>query len=304
MILFISIRDIFWRWIHIFSFLFFVVWPHRAARSEVARAWRATWFIQKYEYDPTISWCGVSVWAEYAIRESHRHPFRLRSSSKLNMGDGVIFACAVSHYRDEIPTDCLYSFFFHFIFLLQCALASLPFHFITFDAWAQYMPSFSARNYFLDPFILHRLCDCWLYGTGYTCGNAFMVQLFRVHSFRGACYIAHQATQPSSTYFNAHTRNIFAFFRLPLSFHTHTHTLTQSVTHAPGHDWCVRYVNSNTSVLLLLRGNLASAKSASAYTSLNFMRLSQQFTHTENMKNINKFPKTRSAAKWCERKEQ
>lgn len=112
MILFISIRDIFWRWIHIFSFLFFVVWPHRAARSEVARAWRATWFIQKYEYDPTISWCGVSVWAEYAIRESHRHPFRLRSSSKLNMGDGVIFACAVSHYRDEIPTDCLYSFFF------------------------------------------------------------------------------------------------------------------------------------------------------------------------------------------------
>lgn len=47
------------------------------------------------------------------------------------------------------------------------------------------------------------------------------------------------------------------------------------------------------------RGNHASTKSASAYTSLNFMRLSQQFSHTENMKNINKFSPKKATQKHC-----
>lgn len=68
---------------------------------------------------------------------------------------------------------------------------------------------------------------------------------------------------------------------------THEHQET------PGAYIIMYLSSSNTS--LPLRGHLASAKSASAYTSLNFMRLSQQFTHTENMKNINKFPKKRAA---------
>lgn len=100
-------------------------------------------------------------------------------------------------------------------------------------------------------------------------------------------------------YFNAHTRytrthSSFFFFLLSLRTNApvrHYVVVSTYNLHVPSSS-CIMLLLLLLLVLCICAGNChASAKSASTYTSLNFMRLSQQFTHIENMKNINKFPK-------------
>lgn len=116
----------------IFIFRLFSVWPHFARgctmRCEALRGRRAKMIYTKI-------WKGavpISLYASCVVRSQRRQSIASKTTEHIENW-WVIFACAISHYRDEILRYCLVILYFIFFFLsCHCFffIVVVSFHFV------------------------------------------------------------------------------------------------------------------------------------------------------------------------------